>query len=89
MGSQVASKAASQAVIEPDSLPLEGPRRRSSRGTLRTGLTLAEMEMEYIKAVLDRNKGHRNRTAKALGIDPKTLYNKLRAAKTGIGTEDA
>jgi DNA-binding NtrC family response regulator len=37
------------------------------------------MEREYILAVLERHKGHRGRTAEALGIDPKTLYNKLHA----------
>ncbi len=46
---------------------------------MRTGLTLAELEREYIQTVLDENHGHRGRTAKALGIDAKTLYNKLGA----------
>ena len=45
---------------------------------LRADLTLAEMEREYIQAVLEKNRGHRGRKAEALGIDPKTLYNKLR-----------
>jgi DNA-binding NtrC family response regulator len=40
-------------------------------------MTLAEVEKEYIQKVLDENQGHRGRTAKALGIDAKTLYNKL------------
>jgi DNA-binding NtrC family response regulator len=33
--------------------------------------------MQYIQATLAQNGGHRGRTARALGIDPKTLYNKL------------
>jgi DNA-binding NtrC family response regulator len=37
------------------------------------------MEREYVHAVFEKNRGHRGRTAEALGIDPKTLYNKLRA----------
>ena len=43
----------------------------------RPGLTLAELEQEYIQTVLNENRGHRGKTAKALGIDVKTLYNKL------------
>jgi len=41
------------------------------------GLTLEEMEREYIQTVLRENEGHRGKTSRALGIDPKTLYNKL------------
>ena len=41
------------------------------------GLTLAELEKEYIHTILQRHEGHRGKAAKALGIDPKTLYNKL------------
>jgi DNA-binding NtrC family response regulator len=44
---------------------------------LKTGLTLAELENEYIQTVLKLHNGHRGQTARALGIDPKTLYNKL------------
>jgi DNA-binding NtrC family response regulator len=44
---------------------------------VKTGLSLAEMEREYIETVLKQNEGHRGKTARALGIDPKTLYNKL------------
>jgi DNA-binding NtrC family response regulator len=59
-------------------LPLE-VRPRAAPRVLRTDLTLAEMEKEYVLAALERNRGHRGRTAEVLGIDPKTLYNKLRA----------
>ena len=44
---------------------------------MKTGLSLAEMEREYIETVLREHEGHRGKTARALGIDPKTLYNKL------------
>jgi DNA-binding NtrC family response regulator len=62
--------------LEPKDLPLEG---RAARGgsDFPRGLTLAEVEKEYIKRVLAENGGHRGKTAKALGIDAKTLYNKL------------
>ena len=65
-------------VIGRDDLPLE-VRPRATPRVLRTDLTLAEMEREYVRAVLEKNRGHRGRTAEALGIDPKTLYNKLQA----------
>ena len=40
------------------------------------------MEREYIETVLAEHKGHRGNAAKALGIDPKTLYNKLGAVRS-------
>jgi DNA-binding NtrC family response regulator len=62
-------------VIEPEDLPIDPP--RTARPGLRAGLTLEEMEREYIEAVLKQHRGHRARAAKALGINVKTLYNKL------------
>jgi len=64
--------------IRAQDIPIE-IRPRAAPRVLRTDLTLAEMEKEYVQTVLDKNRGHRARTAEALGIDPKTLYNKLRA----------
>ena len=40
--------------------------------------TLADVERRHIESVLDRFGGHRERTARALGIATKTLYRKLR-----------
>jgi DNA-binding NtrC family response regulator len=68
---------AGSAIVGRD-LPLE-IRPRAAPKVLRTDLTLADMEKEYVLAVLDTHRRHRGRTAEALGIDPKTLYNKLRA----------
>jgi DNA-binding NtrC family response regulator len=62
--------------ITPADLHLGGPRPPSATA-MRTDLTLAEMEQAYIKAVLERFEGRRAKAARALGIDPKTLYNKL------------
>jgi DNA-binding NtrC family response regulator len=42
-------------------------------------ITLAELEMRYIREVLDRCEGVKDRAAKVLGIDRKTLYRKLQA----------
>ncbi|RYZ67139.1 MAG: sigma-54-dependent Fis family transcriptional regulator [Proteobacteria bacterium] len=41
-------------------------------------LKLEELTMSYIKFALEKNKGAKDRTAQALGIDRKTLYKKLR-----------
>jgi two-component system, NtrC family, response regulator AtoC len=64
--------------IEPDDLPLDvRDRNWKAAATIPTGMTLEEMERQYIETVLRENDGHRGKTARALGIDPKTLYNKL------------
>jgi DNA-binding NtrC family response regulator len=63
--------------IEAEDLPLDVRDQNWKSAAVRTGLTLGEMEKEYIETVLQENDGHRGKTARALGIDPKTLYNKL------------
>jgi DNA-binding NtrC family response regulator len=52
---------------------------RSERSQIRVaaGLTLDTVEKEYILYSLERNGGNKARTAEALGISEKTLYNKL------------
>jgi DNA-binding NtrC family response regulator len=64
--------------IQAADLRLGGPRRSGGADApWSTDLTLAEMERTYIEAVLKKHSGHRGNAARALGIDPKTLYNKL------------
>jgi DNA-binding NtrC family response regulator len=63
--------------LDPEDLPLDVRDQNWKSAAVKTGLTLSEMEKEYIQTVLAQNDGHRGKTAKALGIDPKTLYNKL------------
>jgi two-component system response regulator HydG len=70
--------------LEPADFPLEvrhveagGPEMDYS-----PDLSLAEVERRHIETVLQRHQGHRGRTARALGIDPKTLYNKLGPERT-------
>jgi DNA-binding NtrC family response regulator len=46
-------------------------------------LTLAEMERRCIIRALRRNKGNKVRTARKLGINVKTLYNKIKAYEIG------
>ena len=45
---------------------------------LEAGTSLQEMERALIEATLERFEGHREKTAKALGIGVRTLTNKLR-----------
>jgi DNA-binding NtrC family response regulator len=47
--------------------------------------TLADVERRHIETVLARMEGHRERTARALGIATKTLYRKLREYETSDG----
>ena len=61
--------------LEVEDLPSDV--REPGAAALRAGLTLEEVEREYILTTLRRHEGHRGRAARALGIDPKTLYNKL------------
>jgi two-component system response regulator AtoC len=63
--------------IDVADLPIEGPETPWTVAATKTGMTLAEMERQYIESVLRAHEGHRGKAAVALGIDPKTLYNKL------------
>jgi two-component system NtrC family response regulator/two-component system response regulator AtoC len=74
---QRAAVLAAKDVIDAEDLPLDVRDQSWKSAPVRTGLSLAEMEREYIETVLRQNDGHRGKTARALGIDPKTLYNKL------------
>ncbi len=60
-------------------------RRRDANGTdepsilsVRVGTTLAEAERSLIFATLEHFEGHKERTAAALGVSLKTLYNRLK-----------
>lgn len=64
-------------VIDAEDLALEARGGGSRRAPARSGLSLAEMERDYIETVLREHDGHRGRAARSLGIDPRTLSNKL------------
>jgi DNA-binding NtrC family response regulator len=66
-------------LIEAEHLPSElaGGGGESAYAKLPYGLPLREIEKEYILATLTRLKKNKARTAQALGISEKTLYNKL------------
>jgi DNA-binding NtrC family response regulator len=66
-------------LIEPEHLPGEIATGGGESAYLKLpyGLPLREIEKEYILASLGRLKNNKARTAQALGISEKTLYNKL------------
>ncbi|MCK5185887.1 MAG: sigma-54-dependent Fis family transcriptional regulator, partial [Deltaproteobacteria bacterium] len=49
--------------------------------------SLKELEKQHIKRVLSETNGHRGQTANLLGIDRKTLYQKIK--KYGLYIKDA
>jgi len=57
-----------------------GLEERSSPGSS-SGLTLKELETMHIRDALRRHGGNRTVTAKELGINPSTLFRKLRSLK--------
>jgi DNA-binding NtrC family response regulator len=58
-----------------------------SARTFRPGMTIAEIEKTAVLAELDRQGGHRERTARAIGIGLTTLKEKLRGYGV-IGKKD-
>jgi DNA-binding NtrC family response regulator len=67
-------------LIGPEDLP-PAMRERKSQDRLATavaqGLTLDQLEREFIERVLDAEGGNKTRAALRLGLDRKTLYRKL------------
>jgi DNA-binding NtrC family response regulator len=59
---------------------------RSGDGAEATDLTLDELERHHILRTLERHRWNKKRVAGILGIDTKTLYNKLRRYGVPLGT---
>jgi DNA-binding NtrC family response regulator len=67
-------------IVAPEDLPPPmRDRKNQDRITtaLAQGLTLDELEREYIQRVLEAEGGNKTRAAQRLGLDRKTLYRKL------------
>ena len=62
----------------PDSLPAVAAGGDAASITLPLGISLPEAERQFILATLRHFKNHKERTAAALGISLKTLYNRLK-----------
>jgi DNA-binding NtrC family response regulator len=67
--------------IMPEHLPpgIREEGRRPTSAAAHAGRTLAELERDYILAVLEETGENRTRTAEILGISPTTLWRKLKA----------
>jgi DNA-binding NtrC family response regulator len=67
-------------VVSAEDLPPAMRERRNQdrlAAALSQGLTLEELEREYIQKVLEAEGGNKTRAAQRLGLDRKTLYRKL------------
>jgi transcriptional regulator with PAS, ATPase and Fis domain len=64
-------------VIKPEDLP-DGVMAREAVPMVEIARTMEEMEALFIMAALKRNNWSRKETAKELGINPSTLYRKIR-----------
>jgi len=64
----------------PATLPdqMQVPTDMSWRRPLHEAWSLRRLEDEYIRTVLRHTGGNRNRAARLLGIDRRTLYRRLR-----------
>ena len=72
--------------IKVDHLPKEfkDAVMRTNNGDIPLQSRFMESETEIIKEALKRNLGHRGKTARELGIDPSTLWRKMK--RLGIGS---
>ncbi len=73
---------AEETLVQPGDLPPAVRERRMTAeddlsAAVARGLTLEELEREYIKRVLAAESGNKTRAAQRLGLDRKTLYRKL------------
>jgi DNA-binding NtrC family response regulator len=70
--------------VQFEDLPEEMRRqtRPENRYCLPDDKTLADVELEYIRFILDRCKGNRVRAAEILGINRKTIQRKLNNSPT-------
>jgi PAS domain S-box-containing protein len=66
-------------LIEPQHLPIELRPPASASTVLDTATSLRSAQALLIQTALERNQGNRQRTARQLGINPSTLYRKLKA----------
>ena len=71
--------------------PLLGPEdlgpqpRRACRAILPLAEAKEKFQREYINEVLERNNGNRTKTARDLGVDPRTIFRHLEKEEGGEG----
>ena len=67
-----------EGIVKHDDLPFMGWPNQERPEITETGLALQEMEKEHISKVLRLYEGRKTETAQALGIDRKTLREKIK-----------
>ena len=79
-------------ILMPEDLPasVTAPERDVVEEGAVDNATLEEVERRYILRVLEKMDGHQIKTARALGIDRRTLYRRLRqyGVASGTGSEE-
>lgn len=68
-----------QGLMAPELLSRRVPTTPSQTTEVEVGMSLQEMERKLIESTLSHYDGHRQKTARALGIGVRTLANKLRS----------
>jgi PAS domain S-box-containing protein len=66
-------------LIEPQHLPIELRPPATTPAFSDAGMSIRSAQEHLIQTALERNQGNRQRTARQLGINPSTLYRKLKA----------
>jgi two-component system, NtrC family, response regulator HydG len=76
-------KVTARAIVLERPAPGEGGEGGGTEGVLRirVGTPLAEVEQRMLEETLRMTRGNKTLTAKLLGIDPKTVFRKLKAAE--------
>jgi PAS domain S-box-containing protein len=75
-------------LIEPQHLPIELRPPATKSTALDSTASLRSAQERLIVAALERNQGNRQRTARQLGINPSTLYRKLKALGLPTSPQD-
>ncbi len=74
--------------IERQHLPIELRPTTTARTVLDAGASLRSAQERLIQTALERNQGNRQRTARQLGINPSTLYRKLKTLGLPRSSQD-
>ncbi len=75
-------------LIEPQHLPIELRPPATVPTVLNASTSLRGVQEHLIQTALERNQGNRLRTARQLGINPSTLYRKLKALGLPTSPQD-
>jgi DNA-binding NtrC family response regulator len=75
-------------LIEPQHLPIELRPPATMPAFSDAAMSIRSAQAHLIQTALERNQGNRQRTARQLGINPSTLYRKLKALGLPTSPQD-